>query len=152
MSQGIAISRAAPDDPGVRALRKASIALMDRLFAPESNHYLTEDQQRDKGVVMFVARDGDATLGCCGLMPAGDYGEIKSLFTDDAARGRGVGNALLLAVEDEARRQGLARLCLETGTLLHAARRLYQRHGFVECTPFGDYRPDPHSVFMEKTL
>ena len=44
----------------------------------------------------------------------------------------------------------MSRLSLETGAWAYfaPARALYARHGFVECPPFGDYLPDPHSVFM----
>lgn len=48
----------------------------------------------------------------------------------------------------------LKRLSLETGAwpYFDAARALYARNGFVECPPFGDYREDPNSVFMTRTL
>ena len=36
--------------------------------------------------------------------------------------------------------------------LIAAAVRLYHRHGFLDCGPFGDYAPDPHSRFMTITL
>lgn len=29
---------------------------------------------------------------------------------------------------------------------------LYERAGFVRCAPFGEYRDDPLSIFMEKQL
>ena len=32
--------------------------------------------------------------------------------------------------------------------LFAPARALYGRAGFVETLPFGDYRPDPNSVFL----
>ncbi|RYJ07213.1 MAG: GNAT family N-acetyltransferase, partial [Actinomycetales bacterium] len=43
---------------------------------------------------------------------------------------------------------------LETGSqdYFAPARRLYARHGFVECGPFGDYVVDPSSVFMSLGL
>ena len=46
------------------------------------------------------------------------------------------------------------RLSLETGSwpYFEAARAFYRRHGFVECPPFGDYNPDPNSVFMTLEL
>ena len=31
-------------------------------------------------------------------------------------------------------------------------RALNRRHGFVECAPFGDYRPDPNSIFLTRDL
>jgi putative acetyltransferase len=48
----------------------------------------------------------------------------------------------------------MSRLSLETGSWAYfaPARTLYARHGFVECAPFGDYRPDPNSVFMTLAL
>jgi putative acetyltransferase len=53
-----------------------------------------------------------------------------------------------------ARKRGLSRLSLETGSWPYfaSARALYARHGFAECPPFGDYRPDPNSVFMTLAL
>jgi putative acetyltransferase len=53
-----------------------------------------------------------------------------------------------------ARAEGLSRLSLETGSWAYfrPARELYRRHGFVECPPFGDYGPDPNSVFMTLDL
>ena len=54
----------------------------------------------------------------------------------------------------EARGRGYARLSLETGSMpaFDGARRLYARFGFRECGPFGDYRLDPHSMFMTREL
>lgn len=50
----------------------------------------------------------------------------------------------------EAADRGVTRLSLETGSMAFfaPARRLHERHGFVYCGPFGDYRADPRSVFM----
>lgn len=71
-----------------------------------------------------------------------------------AARGTGVGRALLDHVIAEARRRGNARLSLETGTApLHApAVSLYRKAGFVACDAFADYRPSPHNQFMRLDL
>ncbi|HEY1847644.1 MAG TPA: hypothetical protein VGG37_00500 [Opitutaceae bacterium] len=45
-------------------------------------------------------------------------------------------------------------MSLETGAREYfaPARALYCAHGFVECPPFGDYRPDPNSIFMTLEL
>jgi putative acetyltransferase len=53
-----------------------------------------------------------------------------------------------------ARARGMSRLSLETGSWDYflPARALYRRHGFVECAAFGDYLPDPNSVFMSIDL
>ena len=49
---------------------------------------------------------------------------------------------------------GLTRISLGTGSaeFFRPARKLYQKFGFDYCEPFGDYRPDPNSVFMTRTL
>ena len=74
--------------------------------------------------------------------------------TADAHRGRGVAARVLEHIIGEARRSGLHRLSLETGTpaAFDPARRLYARYGFVECGPFGDYVEDPYSTFMTLEL
>jgi len=74
--------------------------------------------------------------------------------TTAAARGRGVAASVLGWLLAEARARGLRRVSLETGTedYFAAAHRLYLRHGFVDCDPFGDYTLDPHSRFMTIAL
>jgi putative acetyltransferase len=54
----------------------------------------------------------------------------------------------------EARRRAYARVSLETGAqaAFAPARRLYRSAGFVDCAPFGDYAPDPNSVFLTLAL
>ena len=72
------------------------------------------------------------------------------MHTAAAHRGRGIAARFLDHLIAEARRRGYARLSLETGTpeAFAPARRLYARHGFEICPPFGDYSEDPYSVFM----
>ena len=57
---------------------------------------------------------------------------------------------MLQHIISTARTMGMKRLSLETGSwsYFEPARAFYRRHGFVECPPFGDYNPDPNSVFM----
>jgi len=76
------------------------------------------------------------------------------MHTAQACRGKGVGSALLAHIMADARKMGLSRLSLETGSWPYfaPARELYSRHGFVECPPFGSYAADPNSVFMTLEL
>ena len=99
--------------------------------------------------------DGDVLLGVGALMELGEgHGEVKSMHTARAARGRGTGTAMIRHIIETARARGLWRLSLETGSMDYfaAARSLYARHGFVECAPFGSYVVDPNSVFMTLDL
>ncbi|MBP1806147.1 GNAT family N-acetyltransferase [Rubellimicrobium aerolatum] len=135
-----------------RALLGQSHALLSSLYPPEHNHYLSVDELAQPHIDFWIAAAGDQPLGCIALARLGDYGEVKSMFVAPAARGQGVGAALLATLEDHARAHALPVLRLETGDDLFPAHRLYRRHGFADCGPFGDYEPGPHSVFMEKRL
>ena len=66
----------------------------------------------------------------------------------------GVGQAMLSQILTEAVMRGYTRLSLETGSAeaFKPALALYERNGFEQCGPFADYKPDPFSVFMTKTL
>lgn len=148
----IIVEKTDPHHPGAVALLKQSHALMEALFPPEDNFYLDIDDLVAPHIHFFTAREGDQILGTGALAVKHGYGEVKSMFVDEAARGKGVADALLRQIEDQARKEGLPLLKLETGNVLHAAHRLYARHGFTTCGPFGDYPAAKSSVFMEKTL
>ncbi len=123
---------------------------------PESAHALDMEGLRAPEVSFWCAWDGSSLLGCVALkeLETGPgeplQGEIKSMHTAEAARGRGVARALMEHLMAESRRRGYARLSLETGSMesFAAARRLYARFGFTTCAPFGDYVLDPYSEFM----
>nr|WP_233221516.1 GNAT family N-acetyltransferase [Streptomyces carminius] len=69
-------------------------------------------------------------------------GEFRTLAVHPAARGRGVGGALVRACVERARARGLERLVLSSESRMHAAHRLYGRLGFVR-TPERDWQPLP---------
>ena len=83
-----------------------------------------------------------------------DLAEIKSMHTAEAARGRGVGRAMLAHLLAVARARGFRRVKLETGTTaaFAPARMLYHSAGFVPCGPFGGYRPSDDNTFMTLEL
>lgn len=126
-------------------------------YPPEQRHGLAPDAIFQPRIRFFVARlDGEA-VGCGGVALFDDFAEVKRMYVRDAARGRGVAQALLARIEEEARAAGLTILRLETGDEQHAAMRLYMRAGFQRCAVFGDYATMPPkaiatSVFFEKRL
>ncbi len=148
----ITVRPADPRNPDCMALLQSSHALMQELFPAESNHFLSIDELTGPDIRFFAATEDDETLGVGALAIRDGYGEVKSMFTSEAARERGVGDKILTTIETTARLEGLGVLRLETGNSLIAAHRLYARHGFVPRGPFGDYPDDPLSLFMEKTL
>lgn len=148
----IAVETGDPFDPQARALLEASHALMGELFPAEANHYLSLEALTAPDVHFFVARRGDVIVGCGAVAERASYGEIKSMFVEKASRGQGIADAVLRQLEDHARSLGLPLLRLETGSLLHAAHKVYARHGFTPCAAFGDYDISEFSIFMEKQL
>ena len=145
-----------PRHPEATALLRQSHQLMQELFAPEENHFLSIDALCGEDILFFVAREYDTTLGTGALAlrhdAGGPYGEVKSMFTAPFARGRGAAGLILDRLENEARTRDLPVIRLETGNLLEAAHRVYRARGFTDCGPFGDYIAHPSSVFMEKRL
>lgn len=148
----IIVERSDPHHPQATALLKQSHALMEALFLPEDNFYLEVSDLVAPDIHFFTARIGDRILGTGALRIYPDYGEVKSMFVSETARGKGIADAILRQLIDEARAQGLSVMKLETGNLLHAAHRLYARHGFVECDAFGQYLAVKSSLFMELKL
>jgi putative acetyltransferase len=152
----LTITTADPTAADVLALLGEHLADMHATSPAESVHALDPSALAAPGITFWTARDaGGALLGCAALKELGPSdGELKSMRTTTAARGRGVGAALLAHVLAVATQRGVRTVHLETGTedYFAPARRLYERAGFVECPPFADYVLDPHSVFYRLTL
>ena len=143
------------DDPRVVELLHAHLLRARAETAPGSAHALDLSGLRGPEVTFWSAWEGDAVVGVGALKRvSADHGDVKSMHTAEAARGRGVGSAMLRHIMAAARARGMSRLSLETGSWPYfaPARALYARHGFVECGPFGEYREDPNSVFMTVVL
>lgn len=151
------INTETPDQPDVRAMLARLDAYHAALYPAESNHLLGVDALLRDEALFLVARDVDGSaVGCAALVnrhaDGEHYGEVKRMFVDEARRGLGTGRELLEHLTMFARMAGIGMLRLETGIHQAAALALYERAGFVRRAPFGDYRDDPLSVFMEKRL
>ncbi|PCC73064.1 Ribosomal protein S18 acetylase RimI [Nannocystis exedens] len=68
-------------------------------------------------------------------------GELLSMWVAPAARGHGVGDALIAAIVDWARGEGLRRLVLDVGDANGPAVALYARNGFVATGNTGTLPP-----------
>ena len=141
----------AQDDPtraDVTALLREHLADMVATSPPESVHALDIDALLHPSITFVTARRDSLLLGCAALKeldPA--HAEIKSMRTTAAARGTGVGRALLAHLINLARNRGHTRLSLETGTQTYfePARALYRTAGFIQTGPFASYTVDPNS-------
>lgn len=151
----ITVQPDSPTLPDVRALLDEHLADMFATSPAESVHALDHSALVAPDITFWTAREQGLLLGCGALKAlSATEGEIKSMRTTTAARRRGVARLLLAHVLTEARTRGYVQLLLETGSeeFFAPARALYQRHGFVECAPFGSYKADPHSTFMALAL
>lgn len=136
----------ADDEPAVRRLS----ARLSEGFAPWRDpeavartidtwidDALSEKSQAadDRAVLVAVAPDG-AVIGFAGVAAQDHYisgrdGYLGELVVSEDAQGRGVGRALLAAVERWATDHGCERLTLQTGAANDRARRFYERLGFA---------------------
>jgi putative acetyltransferase len=152
VSEGLEVGVEHAEREDVRELLFTVQSWSEDLYPPESRHGLDLAAYRRPDVRLFVARETGVALGCGAYQLHGDgSAEIKSMFVTPEARGRGIGSAILATIED-ALRGRVSTLRLETGVKQDAAIRLYERAGFRRRGPFGSYRDDPLSVFMEKPL
>ena len=139
--------------PDVIAMLEQLDAYFGALYPAESNHLMDVDSLSRPEVLFLVARDANGrALGCGAVVERSGYGEVKRMYVAPAARGQGLGAALMDQLVQRSRAAGLPLLRLELGIRQPEASGLYARCGFISIAPFGDYLLDPLSIFMERAL
>jgi putative acetyltransferase len=146
----IEIKRADPHD--FISFLRASDDYAASLYPAESNHMLDVETLLRPQMNFFGAYVDRVAKGCGGFWTYADYVEIKRVWVDPSARGLGVSKALMVVIESAARSSGFKIARLETGIHQPEALGLYRSIGYVERGPFGNYKLDPLSLFMEKML
>ena len=139
------------DGPEVQALLREHLSSIAPTAPAESRHALDLSGLRDPSVTFWSIWDGETLAGFGALKHlTASHAEVKSMRTAASHLRRGVASLMLNHLIAEAAAKGYTKLSLETGSMafFEPARRLYESFGFVPCDPFGDYRPDPNSVFM----
>jgi putative acetyltransferase len=149
----LAIEVESPRQTEIARLIRQSDDYLTALYPPASRHAIDLEALAAPNVRLLIARLDGVAVGCVGLA-LGEPGqaEIKRLFVQPAARGRGIGRALMAQLEWLAAEEGVSLLQLETGVKQPEALSLYRALGYAERGPFGAYRPDPLCLFMEKRL
>jgi putative acetyltransferase len=144
-----------PRAPDVRVLLERHLVAMAAATPPEHAFALDVDGLLDPAITFFSVRAAGELFGVGAIkeLDAG-HAEIKSMHTAAAARGRGIGRAMLNHLLGVARSRGYRRVSLETGTMAEfaAARALYASAGFTACGPFADYQPSEDNCFMTLEL
>jgi putative acetyltransferase len=139
------------DDPRVIELLETHLTSARAQTAPGSAHALDLTGLKSPDISVWTMWQDATLVGVGALKRLSDHhGEVKSMHTARAMRGKGAGSAMLRHIIAAAKARGMSRVSLETGSweYFDPARRLYRKHGFVECPPFADYVLDPNSVFM----
>ena len=141
--------------PQIHALLAEHLANMHELSPPEQAFALDLNKLRADDITFWTVWEEEELVGCGALKElTPTHGEIKSMRTPVAARGRGAGRAVLSHIIAVAQQRGYTRLSLETGThaAFEPAHNLYRSKDFVMAGPFGSYLPSEHNVFMELQL
>lgn len=140
-----------PDQADVRALIEELDAYHHSLYPAECVYALDLSAVPAGSSLCAVSRDSAGVAVACGaVLITPGYGELKRIFVHPAARGQGLAQRLISALEQAAVQRGCRVFMLETGPAQPAALQLYERMGYRRRGPFGTYQDDPHSVFMEK--
>jgi GNAT superfamily N-acetyltransferase len=122
--------------PG-RAARPGSVTTAREMAPPEG--------------AFLIGWEGERAVACGGLRRLEDgICEIKRMYVVPGARSRGVGRALLRALEDAARELGYDRVRLDAGPEQRHSRVLFASTGYVEIAPYnGNHIAD---YWAEKVL
>lgn len=132
-------------DVDLRRLRREDAAAVARLLGQLGYPAPADAVERrldrlleSKADLQLVAVDGDRVVGLAGLQIGrslehdSPVGKLSELVVDENHRGRGLGKALVQAVEREARARGCTFLYLTTAHRRKEAHAFYERIGFVE--------------------
>jgi len=149
------VRRAEPRDHA--AIGEVTVAAYAGLSEADEAGYvdkLRDAATRDREAELWVAtvsETDDTVLGSVTVchdgspwreIARGDEGEFRMLAVSPAAQGQGVGAALVALCINRFREVGAPGIVLSTLPAMHAAHRLYERHGFVRA-PERDWSPVP---------
>lgn len=146
------ITQTPPDVPeAVRLIDELEEHIESFGYPQESRHGFSVEKLIRENVPFFVIY-APMPIGCGGIKLFPDYGEIKRMFIRPAFQGQGYAKAMLHHLADHALQHNITLLRLETGIYQIPAIKLYESFGFTRCGPFGEYRDDSISVYMQMSL
>ena len=150
-TQEIRVAIESPHSPAARLLIERLSADLGARYGDDGSGSFSPDDILVPGGAFVVARlDGEAA-GCGALRPLREgVGEIKRMYVEPRARGRGIARMILRELEKIAEGAGYGAVWLETGTLQPEAIRLYETSGYNRIACYGQYRDNPLSVCFEK--
>jgi ribosomal protein S18 acetylase RimI-like enzyme len=149
----VEVRRTRGDDPEARALVAAMEAWIGERFGPQSpdrtSTVVGEEMAPPQGVFVVLYEDGEPVAGG-GLRRLDEGGaEIKRMFVEPSARGRGFGRRVLDELEAVAAELGYRRLRLDTAQSMTTAIALYRSAGFVDIP---DYNGNSYASYWGEKL
>lgn len=148
----ITTKRTNSDDKDFQTLVRA-LDLELKVIDGEDHAFYAQYNKIDKIKYAIVAYDQDVPVGCGAVKEyAPDTMEVKRMFVPNDKRGKGIGSAVLKALEDWSRDLQYKKCLLETGKRQPDAIALYQKNGYKIIPNFGQYEKVENSVCFEKEL
>jgi GNAT superfamily N-acetyltransferase len=95
-----------------------------------------------------VAKVGDELVGAISGVVILDWLSVDAVFIAEKYRGRGLGESLLRAIEDEAKKAGATRAFVDTTSF--QAEGFYAKYGYVEWGRFREFAPGVDRIYMRK--
>lgn len=126
-----------------------ALALREHVFCVEQGVPLAADQDGlDDSAIQIVAIESGQVIGTCRVLVEGEIGRLGRMAVEAAARGRGLGAAILAAAEQSARDAGAREM------RLHAQRYIEDMYAAAGYTPYGEpfVEEGIDHVAMEKQL
>ena len=109
----------------------------------ELTRYPAQEFAAPHGVLLVIQEDGESVAGGAFRRYDERTAELKRIWTHEDHRRRGLGRAVLAALEDAAAARGYERLYLTTGPRQPEAKALYLASGY---TPLFDLDADPEEL------
>ena len=127
-----------------------------RLVSPAgSTHVLDIAGLKDYSIKFWSLWENNELIGCGALKFLDKFhGEFKSIRVVDKFRKKGAGEKIINHLIGEAKKLGIKKLSIETGSgkFFEPARKLFTKFDFLPCKPFAHYTKDPNSCFYSKDL
>jgi len=135
----VRVRRARPAEAAsVAFLLRVAFSEVAQLYTPEALDATLPDavalrRRLEEGASVWIALLDEQVVGTLSAFDRSEGLHLRSMAVHPAARGQGVGRALLAAAEGFGRERGHTRVFLRTTPFLHAAIALYSRSGFTLC-------------------
>ena len=150
---GAKIAQEPAASPDAKRLMAALDADILRRYPGMPVHGIAMESFEQEGGYFAVAREQGEALACGAYRPTGDgIAEVKRMFVQPKARGRGIARAMLSHLESRIREKGFRTIVLETGPHHTEAIALYESAGYAPLPPYLEYVASPGSRCFVKVL